>query len=77
MSSIIFCLSHGDIYPFLGIFESCSFLTGSELFCGEGFETLFLSAFFFLLIKSSVPFDIFRIALFEAVLNASVSDYLA
>ena len=76
MSSIIFCVSYGDIYLFLGISESCSFLTGSELFWREAFEILFLSVFF-LLIKSSVPFDVFRIALFEAVLNATVSDYLA
>ena len=38
-SSLIFCLSYGDIYLSLGSSLSCSFLTHSELFCCEVFET--------------------------------------
>ena len=39
-SSIIFCLSSGNIYVSLGISLSCSLITISELFCCEVFETL-------------------------------------
>ena len=38
-SSIIFGLSSGDIYLSLGISLSYSFLTVSDLFCCEFFET--------------------------------------
>ena len=34
-SSIIFCLSSGDIYLSLGTSLSCSIVTVFELFCGE------------------------------------------
>ena len=37
-SSRFFCISSGDIYVSLGIPFSCSFVTVSELFCGEIFE---------------------------------------
>ena len=37
-SSIIFCLSFGDIDLFLGISLSYSFVAVSELFCGKIFE---------------------------------------
>ena len=47
-SSIIFCLSSGDIYLSLSISLSCSFDPVSELFCCEVFETLvILSAILF------------------------------
>ena len=38
-SSIISCFSSGDIYFCLFIYLSCSFVTVSELFCCEFFET--------------------------------------
>ena len=38
-SSIIFCLSSGDIYLSLGISLLCSFVTVSGFLCCEVFET--------------------------------------
>ena len=45
--SIIFCLFSGNIYFYLGVFLSCSFVTTSELFCGKFFWDLrnFISNF--------------------------------
>ena len=37
-SSIIFCLSSGEIYFLSGISLSCSFVTIYELFCCQVFE---------------------------------------
>ena len=67
-SSINFCLCSGGIYLSLSISSS---LFVSELSLGEIFETLsaILSP-----VKSLVGSAVFRIALFEAVLSASVAD---
>ena len=62
-----------DIY--LSLSSSSAFIY--ELFCGEAFAThLVLSAILFP-IKSPGTSAVFWIALFEAVLSASVADYLA
>ena len=50
-SSIIFCLTSGDIYLSLGISLSCSFVTAFELFCGKFFETFVIPLAILLLIK--------------------------
>ena len=89
-SLIILCISFGDIYLFLDIFfiKSCiffvSFSAVSELFSGEVFETfailllldLFTRSAILLPIKSPFASAVFWIALFEAVLTASVADCL-
>ena len=56
---------------------SVSFLTVPELFCGEDFETFAVQLVILLPIKSPVASAVFWIALFEAVLGASVADCLA
>ena len=55
-SSILFCLSFGDIYLSLGISLSCSFVTISELFCCEVFEAFVILSAISLPIKSTVAF---------------------
>ena len=77
-SSIIFCLFSGNICLSLRIslwslLFSSSFLTVSELFCEvlEAFEIFYA---ILLLIKSPVASTVFIIALFEAVLSASVAN---
>ena len=72
-----FCLSSGDIYLPLGISLSCSFVTVSELYYCEFFKTFVILSGILLPIKSSVDSAVFRIALFKAVLNASVANCLA
>ena len=76
-SSIIFCLPSGDIYLSLGVFLPCSFVTVSELFRCEDFEVFVILSAVLLPIKSSAASAFFWIALFEAVLSASVADCLA
>ena len=81
-SSINFCLSSGDIYLSLVISLSClifpfSFIIIFELFYGDIFETFIILSAIFLPIKSPVASAVFWIALFEAVLSASISDCLA
>ena len=66
-SSIISCVSSGDIYISLGISLSCSFVTVSKLF----------SLAILLPIKSPAAPVVFSITLFEVVLTASVADCLA
>ena len=73
-SSII---KSGNIYLSLGIYLLYSFATVSELFCCKVFETFEILSTILLQIKSPVASAIFWIALFEAVLSASVSDCLA
>ena len=51
-SSIIFCLSSGDLYVSLGIYLSCSFVTLSELFCCKGSETFVILSGILLPMKS-------------------------
>ena len=58
-SSIIFCLSSGDIYLSLGVSLSCSFVPVFELFCGEFFETLVILLPILLPIKSPVASSVF------------------
>ena len=65
---MICCLFSGDIYLTLSIF---SFV--SELLCGEVFETFVILSAILLPIKSLVASAVFRIALFDAVLSASVA----
>ena len=70
-----------EIYPSSGISLSCSFVTVSELFCCEFFETFVIlpsydlatASAILLPIRSSVASSVFWIALFEAVLNAFVA----
>ena len=74
-SLITFCLCSGDIYLSLCISLSSSMIL-SKLFCGQDFESfLILSAILFP-IKSPVVSTDFWIALFEAVLSASVENCL-
>ena len=76
-SSIIFCLSSGEIYLYLGISLSCSFLIVSGLFCDEVLEVFVTLSAISLLIKPSVASTVSWITLFEVVLSASVADWLA
>ena len=81
-SSIIFCLFSGDMYFSLGIYLSipiffASFVTVSELFFSKILEGFLILSAIFLPIKSSVAFAVFWIALFEAVLSASVAVFVA
>ena len=68
-SSIIFCLSFGDIY--LSFRISVSLSTVFKVFCDDFFEAFVISLAILLLIKSPV-LPLF----FETVLSASVADYL-
>ena len=79
---IICCLFSGDVYISLGIslcspIFSSSFVTVSELFCGEVFATFVILSAIFLPIKSPVASAVFSITLFEADLIASLADCLA
>ena len=58
-SSIIFCLSSGDIYLSLDISLACSFETISELFRGEIFETFVIPVAILLPSKSPDPSAVF------------------
>ena len=69
-SSIICCLSCGNIYLSFGISLLVSF---DDNF----FETLVILSAISLRIKSPVASAIFRITLFQAVFIASVVDFLA
>ena len=53
-SSIIFCLSTGDIYLSLGIYLSCPFVIVSELFSSELLDTFVIMSVISLPIKSPV-----------------------
>ena len=53
-SSIIFCLSSGDIYLSLGNSLSRSFVTVSELICCKFFKSIVILSAYLLPIKSSV-----------------------
>ena len=53
-SSIIFCLSSGEIYLFSGISLSCSFVTVFQLFCDKVFETFIILPSILLPIKLPV-----------------------
>ena len=57
--SITFYLSSGDIYLSLGISLSFSFVTVSELFCCEFFETFVILLAILLPIKSQVASTVF------------------
>ena len=79
-SSIIFFISSGDMYLFLGvaIHTSSSFVL--SLLCNsftDFFETLVILSAILLPTKSLVDSAVFWIALFEAVFIASVVDFLA
>ena len=74
-SSIICCLSSGDIYLFFGIGISLLASFGDNSF-ENFFETLVILSAILLPIKSPVASAVFLIALFEAVFNASVADFL-
>ena len=63
-----FLLSSGDI--------NLSLSFSSEFIFAEVFETLIILSAIFLPIKSPVASSVFRIALFEAVLSASVAGSL-
>ena len=76
-STIVFCLSSGDMYLSLDISLSSSFVTISELFYCEVFEAFVIQLAISLPIKSPVATAFLKFALFEAVLSASVSDCLA
>ena len=74
---MIFCLSSRDMYLSLGISLSCLFVTVSELFCCEFFDTLVILLAVLLPIKSPVDSAFFWFFLFELVLSAPVADCLA
>ena len=69
-STIIFCLSSGDIYLSLGFSLSCSFVNDTKLFCCNFFEI-----FVILSGKSPVASAFFWMLLFEEVLSAFVADF--
>ena len=81
-SSIICCLSSGDMYLFFGtsisllasLFFECN---STECSAEDFFETLVILSAFSFSIKSPVPFTGFLIAFFEAVFIASVVYFLA
>ena len=54
-----------------------TFTTISRLFCGELLDALVILSAILLPIKSLVTSAVFWIALFEALLSASIADYLA
>ena len=58
-SSIFFCLFSGDKYIYLGISLPYSFVTVSELICGEVFETFVILSANLLPIKSPVASAVF------------------
>ena len=62
---------------FFRYFLSCTYGTVSELFCYEFFETFDILLAILLPIKWPVASGVFWIVPFEAVLNASVADFLA
>ena len=66
------CLSSGDMHLFFGTSIS-SFCNSLEDF----FKTLVILSAISLPIKSPVASAVFRIAFFEAVFTASVTDFLA
>ena len=57
--SIIFCYSSGEIYFSLGISLSSSFVTVSELLCGELHETFAILSVNLLPIKSLIAYTVF------------------
>ena len=65
LSSIVFCLLSRDIYLFLGISLSRSFVTVSELFWSEIFEIFASLSEILLPIKWVVASAVFWIDLFE------------
>ena len=77
ISSIIFCLSSGNMHLFLGFSWSCSFVIVSELFCGELLETFVILSSILLPIKSLVASAVFSMTFFKENLSASVADCLA
>ena len=68
-SSMIFCLSSGDIYLSLAISLLCSFLTFSNLFCSKVFETLVILSVTLLPIKSPVASAIFELLFLKEFLT--------
>ena len=78
-SSIICCLSFGDMYLFLGVALSTSTSVSSfgNSLVDFLFETLVILSAILLPIKSQVASAFFWIALFDAVFVASVVEFLA
>ena len=79
-SSIICCLSSGDIYLFFGAPFGLALLASVSLFCnsfGDFFETIVILSIILLPFKSPVASAVFGISLFDAVFIASVVDFLA
>ena len=66
-SSIIFCLSSGDLYLCLGISLSCSVVTVSELFYRKFFKSFVILSAILLPKKSPVASSYFWIGLFECI----------
>ena len=77
-SSIIYCLSSGDMYLFLGVALSTS---TSVLSFGNSsvdfFETLVILSAILLPIKSPAASAVFWVPLFEGIFIASAVDFLA
>ena len=76
-SSITSCLSSEDLYLFLGISYSCSFVTVSRFFCYGFFSKPCNFIINLLPIKSPAASAVFWIALFEVVSDAYPVDCLA
>ena len=76
-SSVISCLSSGDIYLSLGISLLFSFITVSKLFCCEFCKTFMILLAILFPIKSPVASAVFLMNFFEEFLSASVADCLA
>ena len=79
-SSIIFCLSFGDIYLFLLVVANfTSSVSLSSLLCDflTGFFDILVNLSAILLpVKSPVASAVYCIAVFDAVFNTSVVDFL-
>ena len=76
-SCTISCLSTGDSDFSLSIYLSSSFVTVSQLFCCDFFESFVILLVFLLPIKSPVSSAAFLMVRYEEVLSASVADILA
>ena len=73
-SSIIFCLSCGDIYLSFGISLLAAFECGS---LADFFEILVILSAIKFSTRSPLASAVFLIALLSAIFNASVADFLA
>ena len=77
LQSIIFCVSSLDIFPFLGIYLSCSFITVFKLFCCDALEIFLILSAILRPIGSLVNSAIFLNYSFGSNWSKSMAKYLA